>query len=625
MRHLSWQAVPQRVRGGVLLGVVIMVAIGSVICLATLALTTAETKSAVVGRMRLQARYVAESGVEQQINDLRQMRYKMSLSMAMAAIDALAGRTTYPRQTLAKDGTSIGDFTVTVPTVTAPTPISREITIVAEGFVPGRNEPNAQHHRVTAVVRVGLFHANVFDYVYFIHNWGRIYTDKIYIDGNARSNGFFDCGNFKAKIDGVPRFEEVEGTDLLRYLDDNGDGLEGNDGGLYSSWLVNADSIFGQASRKWSAGDANAGRCDPSQVGQFANQFEYWSPVPMPNLVDLAVYEQHAKSSNGSITIGGTTVCGPVLGDDAGEPQNLCIRGTAAAPIVINGTVVVRGSAMISGVVQGKGMIYVGGNVYVPQDLVYVKEPQPLPTPGSRNECDLENWLAHNKYDCDILGLFARGHIVVGDYTNSTWQSRVGAILADARNMTKEDAGMDGVPGTRAGRDGILGTADDDTLEGDGVWTVERYTQSDADRGLIPAGYSVGDPIPGSGEDLDGDGKYTGATQVAHFAVPAELTNAYWAGNVLTSTFQPYSALASTAITRLDAVFYTNHTFAMSTIDRSNKFVLNGALIARSEATSIDTKDITFSYDYRLMADVRFNFDLPLTWGPVRTIVMRRD
>ena len=48
--------------------------------------------------------------------------------------------------------------------------------------------------------------------------------------------------------------------------------------------------------------------------------------------------------------------------------------------------------------------------------------------------------------------------------------------------------------GTRAGRDGILGTADDDTLDGDGIWTTSLYTAAQQAQGLIPAGKNVGDP-----------------------------------------------------------------------------------------------------------------------------------
>ena len=43
---------------------------------------------------------------------------------------------------------------------------------------------------------------------------------------------------------------------------------------------------------------------------------------------------------------------------------------------------------------------------------------------------------------------------------------------------------------------------------GNGVFDVETYTQADADAGTIPVGSSIGDVIPGTGEDTDGDGRF---------------------------------------------------------------------------------------------------------------------
>ncbi len=43
---------------------------------------------------------------------------------------------------------------------------------------------------------------------------------------------------------------------------------------------------------------------------------------------------------------------------------------------------------------------------------------------------------------------------------------------------------------------------------GNGVFDVETYTQQHADQGLVPLGSQIGDVIPGSGEDLDADGRF---------------------------------------------------------------------------------------------------------------------
>src|SRR6185295_1342553 len=106
-----------------------------------------------------------------------------------------------------------------------------------------------------------------------------------------------------------------------------------------------------------------------------------------------------------------------------------------------------------------------GGNVYVPKNLTYLNPPTTW-RPATNSEADTEAWLSANMGK-DALGLFAREHVVVGDYTNSSWQSYVNSWVNDPLNKSKEDAGLDGVQNTKAGMDGIMGTADDDVLEND--------------------------------------------------------------------------------------------------------------------------------------------------------------
>src|SRR5262249_8804931 len=144
--------------------------------------------------------------------------------------------------------------------------------------------------------------------------------------------------------------------------------------------------------------------------------------------------------------------------------------------------------------------------VYVADNLTYANPPTTW-LPASNTEADTETWLAANTGK-DFVGLFARENVVMGDFTNGTWRAYVGWWLGDPMNASQEDAGTDLIPDTRYGRDGIANTADDDPLEGDGVWTVERYTQQQYDLGLVPPGKNVGDVIPGSGEDIDGDGVF---------------------------------------------------------------------------------------------------------------------
>ena len=612
-------------RGSALFGVMVVMVLAALMCLATLNVSTSETKGAFTARRRLTALYVAESGIERQIADIRALQRKATLTAPFQGIDLLAGRTTYTAEPLVVNGRTIGQYTVEVTAVTAVDNLTRDLTIVSTGYVPAADHPGAQTRRVTAVVRCELKRSEVFDYVYFINNWGWYYGDTIYAQGNVRANGQFDCGGYSPTVEGIPRFRKVDGTDLSGYIDDNGDGLtDGNDGGIYAGWdIVNTQNVQGMAGLLWTQADADAGRCTQSQVGTPKNQHDFLEQISMPNLTDLTIYEEIARNNNSSIRIGETVVADAVVGDDPGEPSNLYLRGTDENPIVIDGPVVVRGNLIISGKVTGRGAIYCGRNVYVPRNLTYANVPTDIPT-DSPSEAELEQWLQENQ-DKDALGLFAREHIVVGDYTNSYWQYYVKSWVNDWRNKSEEDAGLDLIPNTRAGRDGILGTADDDALEDDDQWTVERYTQQDAEDGLIPPGKSVGDPIPGTGEDIDGDGQYDPTTRMSEFNLDVPLDPAYWAGN-LPSGVSSYSSISTTQLTQLDAAFYTNHTIAALTLAWDEDLHMHGCVVSRNEAIIYGTKTIQLHYDLRLYGGGEsFGFYLPKTWAAIRTLLWRSD
>jgi len=258
----------------------------------------------------------------------------------------------------------------------------------------------------------------------------------------------------------------------------------------------------------------------------------------------------------------------------------------------------VRGNVMISGIVTGQGAIYASGNVYVPDSINYANPPTTV-RPADETQATTEAWLAQN-WDADFLGLFSGENIVVGDVTNSTWQNYVGRWMNSSLNGSSEDAGEDGVPNTHDGRDGISGTEDDDILENDGQFTVEYYTAQDAELGLIPPGAVVGDVVPGSGEDIDGDGVYDGTTTLADVALQDPLDQAHWDGNMPVAGIDDYSDIATLYANELDAVFYTNHSFCYTVLGNQTARI-NGALISRNENIIYGTPSIEMNYDVRML------------------------
>jgi hypothetical protein len=559
----------------------------------------------------VRTKYLADAGVESAINFLSQAAKKNPQHPLQELTDLFAAGGTVPLyvgQPVMNGAQKVGSYSVSM-TSMQQTASSITIAVDSTGYlpdVPTAGKPVASWRSVRGTVQYSLAPSQVFDYAYFINNWGWFYGDTIRCNGNVRSNGQFDAAGYAPTVTGQAIYDSVAWNgvtaSLAGYQDDNGDGLnDGNDGGVFSGWdIVGAQHLQGNG-------------------GHSSNQHDFEAPVPMPNLSDLSGYEANAIHEAGTITIGGTTMTNAVCGDEAGEKQNLYLVGTAANPIVLNGPVVVRGDVVISGKVTGQGAIYAGGNVYCPSSVQYVNPPTSV-RPASNTQAANESWIAAN-WNKDFLGLFARKNIVVGDFTDSTWQFYEAMWMADSMNLSKEDSGADNIPHTQAGKDGILGTADDDVLEGDGVFTIEHYTSQDEALGLIPAGKHVGDPIPGTGEDIDGNGVYDGTMTLADVTLTTPLNTANFGGNIPVAGIANYHSIASMTANNLDAVFYTNHAFCYTVLG-SQAAKINGALVSRNENIVYGTPSIDINYDCRLLGGSSGMASkwLPITMQPVKVI-----
>jgi len=613
MLHGRYRMTYRSRRGSAIVGVLVVL-VGVVgIVYATGTVSVAEVRDSRRAIDDVRANYLAEAGIERGMNFLGQAVRNTSMQNPLGGLTTLLGGgpiTPFLGEPVMNGANQVGAYTVRMTQVAADA-TSVTIAIDASGYLP--NAPSAlpageevdSWRAVRSTVRYTVAPSRVFDYSYFLNNWGWFYGSTIYANGNARSNGNFDAGGYAPMITGQPIYDSVAWNGaaalLAGYQDDNNDGLsDGNDGGVWSGWdIVNAQNVRG-----------NGGRA--------ANQHEYSEPIPMPNLSDLAPYEANAVAMNGSITINGVQVSDAIYGDEGGEKQHLFLNGTAANPVVLNGPVVVRGDVLITGVVQGQGTIYSGRNIYVPKSVTYKTGPA-TPRPANNTQAATEAWVTAN-WNTDFLGLFARENVVVGDYTHPLWQSYVSSWMNDPMNSSVEDAGADGIPNTRRGRDGILGTADDDVLEADGVFTTEFYTDADEDLGLIPGGYNVGDRIPGTGEDIDGDGVYDPPTTMAAIPTRDTIKPAKWGGNCPPGTTN-FNSIATLTAAQLDAVFYTNHSFCWLVLG-GTPAKINGGLISRNENIIYGTPTISINQDCRLLggASSRFARMLPSDIQPVEVL-----
>ncbi|MFA4990957.1 MAG: pilus assembly PilX N-terminal domain-containing protein [Candidatus Omnitrophota bacterium] len=304
--------------------------------------------------------------------------------------------------------------------------------------------------------------AAVFDYAYFINNWGWFYGNGIDAKGDVRSNGRFD-------------FRDRPGVSGDIYagfeIDDGGDGIRG------------------------SGGDADHQHPDSEKL-------------EMPNLYDTSYYEDLAKTEGGTIKVNGVTLIDGVFGDDSGESGNIVLVGTSSDPIEIDGPVVVRGDVVVKGTIKGQGTLYAGRNIYVANDVNYKNAPS-SPRPASDDPSVTDGWVEAHKDD-DLVGFAATESIILGDYTGKTGGSwSAGSYLY---RMGDEDVGEDGIPDTNDAHedDGIFQAQYED-LDADGARDYD-YTWSNVQTQVpitsfanCPAGVSVfGDLATNRVSKIDG-------------------------------------------------------------------------------------------------------------------------
>lgn len=256
--------------------------------------------------------------------------------------------------------------------------------------------------------------SQVFDYEYFLNNWGWWWGSTITGHGGNRANWDFDFRD-KPTVNGV----------------------------ILANGTINSNN------REWKPGD-------PVPFGGLAGT----SPdtyvragVPretMPNLKDFSYYEDKAlASSSNGIWVGGTRL---VTSVHSGAKTGLYLAGTDASPVKIVGTVVVPGDVVIKGKISGHGTLYVGGNLYVAGDMTYKNPPSWSVPPETMSPSQRDKWVADSKSK-DLVVFAVREAILGGDVNSSDWKSS----CYDAAGYGLKNIGGE----SNLGQDGISQTGDD--------------------------------------------------------------------------------------------------------------------------------------------------------------------
>ncbi len=383
--------------------------------------------------------------------------------------------------------------------------------------------------------------SRVFDYEYFLDNWGW-WSSAITGNGGQRANWDFD-------------FKDNPTVN----------------GAIYSADQVDANEVPIQ---DYSSAPFNgtAGEDTTNLVHQGAPRVE------MPNLFNFSNYiaTASANTNNNGLWIGTNQLVAGVLsnaftpnpGGNAGNlsPQTgLYILGTPASPVVVKGTVVIPGDLVIQGTVTGQGTLYVGGNLYVAGNITYANGPNFSALPETQAAATRDAWVASSLTN-DLVAYAVRGSILAGDVTNPHWINSCYHFPGSGLAHVGDESHL--------GADGIPNTPDDNIAFAHANGATNTWYDADGD-GIVESNYNY-----------NADINMTAARASAIVGYPTA-----------SGAPVPYSLVASDNIGMLEGVFYTDHAVAMDL--HQSTAALHGVVVSRNEQIVFeDTLDLI--YDSRV-------------------------
>jgi len=467
---------------------------------------------------------------------------------------------------------------------------------------------------VVETVRFAQQRSRVFDNAYFVNNYGWFQGSGCTANGDVRANGnmYLDSSCIvNGKVYAARNEELGVNGDVTNY-------------GKMDTYSTYRGATYGAANA------ARPLRDDPLTGGLNSGGYEAPATTPssttlrnrinangglsveMPYIGDLSssdsayrewAQELHDADANMStIRQGGSTIAS-VFYDGAGPSGDatladkgaLVLIGTAANPIVVNGPVIVESDVIIKGYVTGQGTIYSGRNIHIVGDITY-KDPPSWSGKSTQNS---------NNASKDMLGLMAKGNIVLGNCTDASWLSSIKTYLTSQPYVQQyacdtTDANI-GYPSTFGGS----------------YAAVEKVPASDAN-----AVRQIGASVSPGGAELVGSSYQFGKVRTREVGtgtyerkqVYNPRTRRYeWQDVEIMTTVDEtsydrkyYETVCrdsfitdnlDSSITRIDAVLYNNH----GIFGKTGKCSFNGSLVCRNEGIQYSS-NLYLNWDIRLFS-----------------------
>ena len=476
-----------------------------------------------------------------------------------------------------------------------------EVTLVAEAV---RQNPGGVESRqvVAETVRFAQQRSKVFNNAYFVNNYGWFQGTGCTANGDVRANGnmYLDSGcKINGRVYAAHNEELGVNGDITNY-------------GTMDPYSTYKSTTYGVAnmSRPLAVdpvtGDAVAGGYDaPSSATTQAKKDRIHGNLEreteMPFIGDLTsansdyrLWIEDLRAADPSmckVTQGGKVLVdkyydgvGPSGDASLADKGVLVLEGTQANPIVVKGPVVVSSDVIIKGYVTGQGTIYSGRNVHIVGNIQYMNPPS---WSGKRaNEGNSSK---------DMLGLMAKGNIVMGDYTESTWLSSIRTYLTSQPYVQQYacDSTDDliGYPATFGGsyaateKVTAMGTGSD-ASHAPGGWNP-----STGQFGKVRE-VELSTTHPETVTTYDRWGRPKTTTTMVH---DRELRTVYDRKYYESVAKDEEISSRCSTITRIDAVLYNNH----GIFGKLGTCSINGSLVCRNEGLQYASK-LYLNWDMRL-------------------------
>ncbi len=362
-----------------------------------------------------------------------------------------------PQSVLSGDFDDVGSYTVAVVGYSAPDTYNRYLTLRAVGFVDengnGQLDEDEPRKVVDAIQQFSLNRSGVFDYSYFVNNYGWMTgfgQNDLYVNGDMRANGDFDFSGGLPTINGSiyaaannrlsPAASGVVNANPTQWsntyygtqansrmrqaYDATKHGTRGSD--TYENWR---ELIYDNEANLTNGTFSGARISDAHGVRRFDGTVLDTTPtkdVAMPDLNDINYYETLSSSyldkkqtySDGSMNLYYNQGAWLDLWDSLQSKYvrvttngivngSVALIGTSDHPIKIHGPITITNDAVVKGYVQGQGTLYTGRNTHIVGSITYKNAPD---FRGS-NPQTVDN--ANEKKD--IIALAARGSIIMGN------------------------------------------------------------------------------------------------------------------------------------------------------------------------------------------------------------------